>query len=779
MRRAYGEGAMRRLPVPDPGQPDARSATRYLLWLARGQSSTILGGMFFGVVWMVSQAFMPAVVGHTIDVGVTHRDPGALLRWSAVVLLLGATTAVSGILRHRNALSNFLAAGYITVQVITRQAVRLGATLQKRVAAGDVVAVGTSDLAEIGGGLDVTARLSGAIVAITAVAVIMLTTSAPLGLIVLLGVPVLTALTGFLLRPLHERQRHFRAQQGELTARAIDIAAGLRVLRGIGGEAAFAERYRRESQELRGTALAVTRVESGLAAVEVLLPGLIVSGVTFLAARFALDEKLTVGDLVAFYGYAAFLAEPLRTLMEAADNMTRAHVAARRVVRILNLGVETDDPERPVSPPVGATLADEESGLVIEPGTLFAVACADPTDAEALAVRLSRFEDSGRPTFGGVPLADMRVADVRSRVLLARNSDRFFAGTLREELDPAGQATTEEILAAIDVASARDVIDVLEDGLDTEVVDGGRTFSGGQLQRLRLVRALLARREITILVEPTSAVDAHTEACIAGNLAQPWMLPATATATATATVVPAEAATTTAGAAAAERNPLAGVMGVPAVTVPTAATPALLPVAEHSGMTTVPANTTAPATTATTATTTLPSTAAVSVATTVSANEAVPSSPVVPAAEAVPAGTTAPSMTAASATATVSADEAVPSSPAVPAAKAVPVGTTAPSTVAASATATVAAMASMSARATVSETATATASVSVTGTVPAVTVPVPATTVVFTTSPLLLDRAHRVAFVDGGRVVAVGTHRDLLVAEARYVAVVTRGEDDE
>lgn len=665
---------MRRLPVPDPGEPDARSATRYLLWLARGQRSTIVGGMFFGVVWMVSQALMPAVVGRTIDAGITHRDQGALLRWSAVVLLLGATTATSGILRHRNALSNFLAAGYTTVQVVTRQAVRLGATLQKLVAAGDVVAVGTSDIAEIGGGLDVTARLSGSIVAIIAVAAIMLTTSVPLGLIVLVGVPVLTALTGFLLRPLHERQRRFRAGQGELTARAIDIAAGLRVLRGIGGEAAFAERYRRESQDLRGAALAVTRVESGLAAVEVLMPGLIVSGVTFLAARFALDGRLTVGDLVAFYGYAAFLAGPLRTLMEAADSMTRAHVAARRVVRILNLGVEIQDPKHPVSPPVGSVLADEESGLTIEPGTFFAVACADPVDAETLAVRMSRFEDSGRPTLGGVPLADMRVAEVRSRVLLARNSDRLFTATLREELDPSGAASAEEILAAIDVASARDVIDALEDGLDTEVVDGGRTFSGGQLQRLRLARALLAAREITLLVEPTSAVDAHTEARIAENLAG---LRAVGGAQAFGAQhigagapgsgvrgVPALG-----GVAAAEVELGAAVVSRPSLQLATLDEPGDLRSSVRSGMTTVSVS-----------------------------------------------GAMA-SMTEGSAAVESAAERSAAANS--------------------------------------------------------------ATTVVFTTSPLLLDRAHRVAFVVDGRVVAEGTHRDLLATEPRYAVVVTRGEDEE
>lgn len=513
--------SMRRLPLPDPGTPDAGSPTRYLLWLAHSQKRTIAGGMVFGIVWMVSQALLPAAVGHTIDAGVTARNSGELVRWALVVVALAGAKAASGILRHRNALSNFLAAAYTTVQVVTRKTVALGATLPKRVAAGDVVAVGTSDISEIGHAVDITARLTGAVVAIGTVAAIMLAGSVPLGLIVLIGVPVLSGLEGLLLKPLHERQQKYRVLQGELTGRAVDIAAGLRVLRGIGGEPGFAERYRRESQQLRHAAFAVTRVESGLAAAEVMLPGLIMAGVTFLAARFALDGKLTIGQLVAFYGYSIFLAEPLRTLTEGADLITRGHVSARRVISILNLEPGLPEAEEPAAmPPTGSVLTDKESELEFHAGELFAVACADPADADTLAARLSRFEDSGRPELGGVPLADLPLEQVRKRILLSRNSDRFFTGSLRGELDPSGDRSDEEILAAVSAASAVDVLDALPDGLDAEMVDGGRTFSGGQLQRLRLVRALLARNEITLLVEPTSAVDAHTEARIAEHLAE-------------------------------------------------------------------------------------------------------------------------------------------------------------------------------------------------------------------------------------------------------------------
>jgi ABC-type multidrug transport system fused ATPase/permease subunit len=94
----------------------------------------------------------------------------------------------------------------------------------------------------------------------------------------------------------------------------------------------------------------------------------------------------------------------------------------------------------------------------------------------------------------------------------------MFTGTLREELDPDGRRQDDELLAAIRTASAEDVLVALTDGLDSEVEEKGRSFSGGQRQRLILVRALLADPSVLVLVEPTSAVDAHTEARIAERL---------------------------------------------------------------------------------------------------------------------------------------------------------------------------------------------------------------------------------------------------------------------
>ncbi|WP_194892564.1 ABC transporter transmembrane domain-containing protein [Catenulispora pinisilvae] len=519
---------MRRLPEPDPGLPDTRSATRYLFWLVRKQWTSMTLGAFWGVVWMLSQALMPAAIGKAIDAGVSAKDSRELWRWSLVVFGLGCLTGLAGILRHRCAVTNWLAAGYRTVQLTAERATELGATLPGRIGTGDVVAIGTADASSIGATMDVSARFVGAVVSIVVVAVLLLRSELRIGLTVLIGVPLIMALVGPLLKPMHRRQSEVRALQGKLTGRANDIVAGLRVLRGIGGEPEFADRYRTQSQSLRFAGVRVARVESVLDSAQVLLPGLFVVGVTWLAARLALSHEITAGQLVAFYGYAAFLVVPLQTITEAWGRFLRAHVAAGKVVRVLALrhplaegsGPSLSSANDAADAEGTGALADEHSGLRLKPGSFTAVAAADSAEAMELADRLGRYRAAEGVTLDGTPLETLPLNQVRQRVLVADNDARLFAGRLADELAGPGVADTDAALAsALHTAAAEDIVEALPEGLDAIVAERGRSFSGGQQQRLRLARALLADPEVLLLVEPTSAVDAHTEARIAERLA--------------------------------------------------------------------------------------------------------------------------------------------------------------------------------------------------------------------------------------------------------------------
>ena len=253
-----------------------------------------------------------------------------------------------------------------------------------------------------------------------------------------------------------------------------------------------------------------------------LLPGIFLVLVTWLSARLALEGRIDVGDVVAFYGYAFFLVVPIRTAVEMADRLTRSLVGARRIVAVLETRPEIADPHTPVDEPAyRVPLEDPRSGLRVEPGTLLGLVSADPDDSAALAMRLGRTtaDEPGREvTLGGVRLADLPLRTVRRRVLVSEAEPRLFTGRLRTELDPWGGQEDAAVLRAVEVAAAGDVLDALPEGLDAQVDEAGRGFSGGQRQRLALARALLAESDVLVLVEPTSAVDAHTEVLVAERL---------------------------------------------------------------------------------------------------------------------------------------------------------------------------------------------------------------------------------------------------------------------
>jgi ABC-type multidrug transport system fused ATPase/permease subunit len=490
-----------------------------LWWLVKGQWRTMLGGVAFGVVWMVCQALMPAVVGLAIDRGVTARDMPALLALTGLMLGIGLLQSATGIMRHRFAVVNWLTAAYRTVQLVTRHAVLLGATLPRRVATGEVVAIGTSDLSHLGNAMDITARGTGALVSFVVVAVLLLQTSVTLGLAVLVGVPLLMVAVGPLLRPLQHRTLEQRDMMGELSNLATDIVSGLRVLRGIGGERVFHDRYVRESQAVRRAGIRVGRLQSVLDALEVLLPGVFVVAVVWLGARFAVSGRITPGELVAFYGYAAFLMIPLRTVTELANKWIRAFVSARRVCQVLAVRPEVTDPERPYDePPVDADLVDVASGLRVRHGRLTALVSERPEESALVADRLGRYAP-GEVRWGDVPLDGLRRDVVRRRILVSDTGSTLFSGRLVEQLDVHG-AGPGRVAEALRAAAGEDILDALPDRLDSEVTERGRSFSGGQRQRLVLARALAADPQVLVLVEPTSAVDAHTEARVAERLRQ-------------------------------------------------------------------------------------------------------------------------------------------------------------------------------------------------------------------------------------------------------------------
>lgn len=508
---------MRTLPYADPGAPDTRSSARYLSWLARGQQGAILGAMFFGICWMLAQALMPMAIGNSID-GIVAGDTTTVWRWAAVIAALGLTQAVTGVLRHRMAVANWLYSAFRTIQVVGRHTARTGPAVSRAMPTGDVVATVSSDAMHIGHAFEVMPRFAGAIVSYVVVSVIVIRTSVVLGVMVLVGVPLLVLCVTPIIRPLQRRQRAQREALGKLTALGADTVVGLRVLRGIGGERVFADRYAERSETVRHRGVRLASMFAILDGAMVLLPGVFLVLLTWVGARLVLDGTVAPGALVALYGYAFFLLIPVRTAGEMAFVFTRALIAARRVLNVVRVEREVVDSPAVDRLPSSGELTDETSGLTVAPGTLTMLVADRPAETAAVADRLGRLVPGNGVAFGGVPLPDVPLAEVRRRILVSEPEPMLFTGTLRGALDPVGQHADTDLLEAMHSVAAEDVLESVRDGLDGIVDERARSLSGGQRQRVGLARALLRDPDVLVLVEPTSAVDAHTEAAIAANL---------------------------------------------------------------------------------------------------------------------------------------------------------------------------------------------------------------------------------------------------------------------
>jgi len=504
---------------PEPG--DLTSSFRFLFWLTRSQARRIALGAVLGTCWTVGLAVPPWVLSRAVDDGLVAGDTTALVGWALVLLVVGVLNALLGISRHRTMTKVRMDASFRSVRATVWHTSRLGASLARRVNAGEVVTVGIADVHTVAQALTVTGPGVGAVVAYAVIAVVLFTISPLLAAVVLAGVPLLAVAVGPFLRRIEHTGGEYRANQGRLTTRLVDVLAGLRVLNGLGGKAFVAERYGQQSQALVARGYRVAGPSSWIGALAGGLPALFLAAVVWLSARMAATGDITIGDLVAVYGYVAVLVVPVAFFIEGGGDIARARVAGQRIIDLLNLPVPRHNDHDPAMLPAGCgPLADPASGVIIRPGVLTALVAARPAEVITVIERLGHLSTDTEAcvTWAGVRIDEVAREEFRRRLVVADNDAAVFAGTVRDIVAGRLEPDDTRIRAALHTAVAEDVVEALPGGLDATIAAGGTDLSGGQRQRIQLARAVYSTPDILLAVDPTSAVDASTEAAMIDRL---------------------------------------------------------------------------------------------------------------------------------------------------------------------------------------------------------------------------------------------------------------------
>ncbi|MEV3935646.1 ABC transporter ATP-binding protein [Glycomyces sp. NPDC049804] len=484
---------------------------RYLWYVARAQTGLVALGFVLLSVSGSAWILLPWTISKIIDEVLLAGSAEPLARWSVALAVVAIASSWVFVAGYRSLFMAESHARVRTVRNLTDHLNRAGTGVRGAVSPGEMVNLSTEDAHKTGSFIfQLGFGWMGLVM--TAVGAVLLWRASPaLGWTTLIGVLLIGFVVGPVLSRLQHHQIAYRSSVAKLTGQASDVVGGLRVLRGVGGEAQFSHRYRSASAELREAGYGVATADSWVQGLRASLPLALIAAVTWVGARLALNGAITIGELSAAFGMTALVAQHSGAMIGMAQSVIAAQVASRRLTAFFN--TRSDIADDGTATGAAGALRDPESGLAIEPGRLTVVVSAEAKPAEAAMERLARYSESSAE-WGGVKLADLALDEVRERILLLRD-DYLFAQTLGATL----RVDEARALAAIETAGAGDVHSSLGSTMDGEIHNAGRNLSGGQRQRLRLARALAADAEILLAVEPTSAVDAHTESLIAERVA--------------------------------------------------------------------------------------------------------------------------------------------------------------------------------------------------------------------------------------------------------------------
>ncbi|PRY62481.1 ABC transporter ATP-binding protein [Glycomyces artemisiae] len=479
------------------------------------------------VMHQVGESLVPVIMGFAIDQAVATGDP---VRLALCVALLGADFALLSFSYRFGSRLGLLGIEAVQHRMRTLVADRLldpKGVKGRAGLPGVSLSIAATDVNNLARAVSIAAWPVGEIAAVLLTGTVLMVLSWELGLIVLIGVPLLLLIMDRAGGPLRRRSHDQSALAAEASGKAADLLAGYRVLSGLGAQGAAADRYRKASRDALAGSLRAAGSQGVYTGSMNLASGLFVAGLAVVAGLRALNGDLTVGQLITIVGLTQFIIGPLSGLATNAGAIWAAALAsAERVLSILQLphhdaahGDARPEPGDGKLSLTGVRTANLDGlDLDIAPGECVGLR-ATPAAAADLAALLSggAEPDAGAVAWQGRPFAEYDLEALRAAVLVVPHHAALFDGSI---LDNVGLLTAdrEAVDAALDAADCAEIIDAAPNGLDTEVGEDGLRLSGGQRQRIALARALAQRPPLLVLQDPTTAVDSVTESRIAERL---------------------------------------------------------------------------------------------------------------------------------------------------------------------------------------------------------------------------------------------------------------------
>jgi len=314
-----------------------------------------------------------------------------------------------------------------------------------------------------------------------------------------------------------------------------EILTGVSVIRVFDRQEYESERFDDASTHLMKTQLFTTRAMTFMMPLMMLVMNGISVLIVWVGGSYIDQGLIQTGDMIAFITYAMVIIMSFLMIGMIMVFLPRADVAAQRINEVLDTEVSIVDPSQPQDDsldtsdgivvafndvsfeyPDSKTCVLENIDFVAEPGQTTAIVGSTGSGKSTIIKLIERFYDvtKGSITFDGIDIRDLTQHEVRKNVGYVPQKAFLFSGTIETNVEYGGKLDDDALMKALDVAQASDFIEAKEEGVESEISQGGTNVSGGQRQRLSIARAIASDAPVFLFDDSFSALDYKTDAAL-------------------------------------------------------------------------------------------------------------------------------------------------------------------------------------------------------------------------------------------------------------------------
>lgn len=508
---------------------------RKLIYYLKDYKKESILAPLFKMLEALFELFVPIVMAKVIDVGIPLGDKNYIIRMCLVMILLGIIGLACSITAQY--FSAKAASGFATKlrHSLFEHIQSLSFTEMDTIGTSTLITRMTSDINQVQNGVNMFLRLFMRSPFIVFGAMVMaFTIDVKAALIFVVAIPVLSVVVFGIMYASIPLYKKVQSRLDTVLGITRENLTGVRVIRAFHKEENETEKFEDANNSLASLQIFVGKISALMNPMTYVIVNLAIAALVWTGGMRVNTGIITQGEVVALINYMSQVLVELIKLANLIVLINKAIACGNRVQSVFEIKSSMDETENPVSPDKKTDYAVEFNHVClrygksdvdsltdidfnVKRGETIGIIGGTGSGKSSVVNMIPRFYDAceGEVLVDGINVKDYAINDLRQKIGIVMQKAVLFKGTIRDNLLWGNEnASEDDIYEALKVSQALEVVEGKKNGLDSEVAQGGKNFSGGQKQRLTIARALVRKPEILILDDSASALDYATDAAL-------------------------------------------------------------------------------------------------------------------------------------------------------------------------------------------------------------------------------------------------------------------------